>query len=282
MLSYQHLYHAGNFADVHKHIVLTLLLQALQKKPAAFCYVETHAGRASYDFQSPEAQKNSEFLQGIAPLYSATEAPVALNDYLKIVRNQNVNATELRFYPGSPRIAQHYLREQDRMILAERHPQEAPLLKRVFHQDKRVSVHHRDGYEMLRALLPPAQARGLVLIDPAYETDSDYAEVVEALKLIQQRWRSAMIMVWYPLLKASTAQQWQHMILDSGLRDVLCCELQRTPLDGTTGMKGSGVLILQPPWQMSEQLEQLMPYLATTLQVEHIPPTWRVQQWQAE
>lgn len=282
MLSYQHLYHAGNFADVHKHVILTILLQALRKKPAAFCYIETHAGRAKYNLHDPAAQKNREYAQGIGRVYTDTSAPAGLADYLHIVRELNSSVDELSFYPGSPCIAQYFLRQQDRMILAERHPQEAPLLRRLFHHDQHIAVHQRDGYEMLRALLPPTQARGLVHIDPAYETESDYPDVLNAMKLIQQRWRSAMVMVWYPLLKASTLQQWRHAVQHAGLRDVLCCELQRTPFDGPQGMKGSGVLILQPPWQMTEQLNQIMPYLAKALQLDTIPTSWCVEQLIAE
>lgn len=278
MLSYQHSYHAGNFADVHKHAVLTLLLRALHKKPAGLCYLETHAGRALYDLQDPSAQKNCEFLQGVSRVLAAAEPTALLSDYLASIYKSNPPGATVRYYPGSPLIAQTLLREQDVMILAELHPQEIPVLRQQLHHDKRVAIHQRDGYEMLRALLPVKPTRGLVLIDPAYEQKSDYANVIAALQLIQQRWRGGVAMVWYPILTASQHANFMAALRNSPLRDVLCTELQLQAFDGLPGMKGSGAIILQPPWQVDAQLQQLLAYLAKVLQQDHVAASWRVEQ----
>lgn len=278
MLSYQHSYHAGNFADVHKHTVLTLLLRALHKKPAGLCYLETHAGRALYDLQDPLAQKNCEFAQGVSRVLADTKPLPALADYLASIYKSNQPEGSLHYYPGSPLLAHELLREQDVMILAELHPQEIPVLRQQFHHDKRVAIHQRDGFEMLRALLPVKQTRGLVLIDPAYEQKSDYASVVAALELIQQRWRGGVVMVWYPLLSESQHANFISSIRNSRLRDVLCSELQLQAFDGPSGMKGSGVIILQPPWQIDLQLQQLLMYLAKILQQDKAVASWRVEQ----
>lgn len=282
MLSYQHIYHAGNFADVHKHTVLALLLQALQRKPTALCYLETHAGRALYDLHDPLAQKNCEFEQGVSRLLAESSPPAMLAGYLAYIYKCNHPGNTLRFYPGSPLLARELLREQDAMILAELHPQEIPLLRQQLQQDKRIAIHQRDGYEMLRALLPVKQSRGLVLIDPAYELKSDYAQVVTALELIQQRWSGGVAMVWYPLLTASAHDNFIQALRKSALRDVLCCELQLQSYAGLPGMKGSGVIILRPPWQVDTQLQELLPYLADLLQQDASATHWRVEQLIAE
>lgn len=282
MLSYKHLYHAGNIADVHKHIVLTLLLQALQKKPTAFCYVETHAGSALYDLDAAAAQKNQEYAQGIAALITAPAVNDDVQVYRQIVQHYNREQPGLRYYPGSPVIAQHFLREQDVMLLAELHPNEAPLLRGFFKADKRVAVHHRDGFEMLKALLPPKQTRGLVLIDPSYEEKQDYQRVIEALVLLRQRWSSSMVMVWYPILDAQTTPRFRHAVQQAELRDVLGCELHVRALQGPPGMKGSGLLIMNPPWQFDQRLQRLLPWLSQQLQREAVASPWQVQAWTPE
>lgn len=282
MLSYQHLYHAGNFADVHKHTVLTLLLHALHKKPTALCYLETHAGRALYDLQDAQARKNCEFEQGVSRLLADPNPPPMLTEYLSYIYKYNDPGNVLRFYPGSPLLARELLRTQDAMILSELHPQEIPLLRQQLQHDKRIAIHQRDGYEMLRALLPVKQSRGLVLIDPAYELKSDYVQVISALELIQQRWPGGVAMVWYPLLTASAHENFIDALRKSALRDVLCCELQLQSYAGLPGMKGSGVIILRPPWQVDTQLQQLSPYLAKILQQDASATHWRVEQLIAE
>lgn len=282
MLSYQHLYHAGNFADVHKHAILVLLLQALQQKPAPFCYMETHAGRAGYDLTAAEAQKNHEYVEGIQRLLTNPAPHDGIAAYRQLVQQYNPDPAAMKFYPGSPLLAQHFLRQTDVMLLAEMHPAEAPLLRETFRDDKRVAVHQRDGFEMLRALVPPVQKRGLVLLDPSYELAEDYTAVIDAMQLLHKRWRSAMVMVWYPILNRSQHQHFIERVAQTVLRDVLCCELQITAYEAPVGMKGSGVLIMNPPWQCDLRLQALMPCLASTLATSGSTPTWRVEQLLAE
>ncbi|MBI3562804.1 MAG: 23S rRNA (adenine(2030)-N(6))-methyltransferase RlmJ [Gammaproteobacteria bacterium] len=290
MLSYQHAFHAGNFADVHKHTVLTFLLTSLLKKPSPFCYVETHAGRARYDFQTVAAQKNREHEQGIYRLLQAKadgsdtrrSGQAVVNDYLAQIKSLNPEIGPPRHYPGSPLLAQAYLRAGDSMLLAELHPQEHSVLRREFKIDKRIAVHQRDGYEMLRGLLPPQPARGLVLIDPSYETVGDVSAVVAALNLIEHRWRSAMALVWYPILSASTSAALITAAASTTLHNLWRCELHLKPLDGPPGMKGSGLLLLHPPWQGEAVLRELMPWLAQYLGDQSSAAHWRLEQVRPE
>lgn len=172
MLSYLHGFHAGNFADLHKHAILVALLEALNRKAKPWSYLETHSGRALYDLNDAQAQKTGEYQQGIGRLWAQPQAEV-LEPYLQQVRR--VNQGTLSHYPGSPTIAAGMARAEDRLRLMELHSTEVEALRQQFRQDERVAVHHRDGYEGVNALLPPTPKRGLVLIDPAYEVKTEYA-----------------------------------------------------------------------------------------------------------
>ncbi|MGB2130891.1 MAG: 23S rRNA (adenine(2030)-N(6))-methyltransferase RlmJ, partial [Marinobacterium sp.] len=175
MLSYQHGFHAGNFADVHKHLLLTLLLQALNRKAKPWSYLETHGGRARYDLGGEQASKTGEYRDGIARLWQRP-APESIRAYLAQV--EAVNDAALACYPGSPLLAAQLAREHDCISVMELHPAEADALKAVFRQDERVAVHHRDGYEGVLSLLPPKPNRGVVLIDPSFEVKQEYTELV--------------------------------------------------------------------------------------------------------
>ncbi|MBR9830439.1 MAG: 23S rRNA (adenine(2030)-N(6))-methyltransferase RlmJ, partial [Oceanospirillales bacterium] len=229
MLSYQHGFHAGNFADVHKHLLLTLLLQALNRKTKPWNYLETHGGRARYDLTSAQASKTGEFQAGIARIWQQP-APAAAQAYLEQVCALNTEA--LTAYPGSPLLAAQLAREHDRISVMELHPAEAEALKAVFRQDARVAVHHRDGYEGVLSLLPPKPNRGVVLIDPSFEVKQEYADLVQFVSKAYQRWSNGCFAIWYPLLPAG---QWQRMKRDlaaSGIRKILCAELEVSAADG--------------------------------------------------
>ena len=167
-MNYRHVYHAGNFADVFKHVVLLTLLRHLHKKPQPFCYLDTHAGSGRYLLSSPEAQRTLEYSQGIGRLYAAADLPPLLADYVERVRGADAanSADALLVYPGSPLIAQTMLRPQDRAVLMELHPADAASLKALFRGNRQVAVHAGNGYHGLKAFLPPPERRGLVLIDP--------------------------------------------------------------------------------------------------------------------
>lgn len=264
MLSYRHGYHAGNVGDVLKHAVLALLIESLKKKPAPFAYIETHAGAGRYDLQAAQAEKTGEYKEGIARLWGRADLPEALGPYLSAVAAVNLPGESLHYYPGSPRVARHLLRAQDRMALMELHGSEYPVLKQEFAGDRQVAVHHRDGYEGLKALLPPAEKRGLVLIDPSYEVKTEYAQVAEAVQSAHKRWAGGTIALWYPVLARELTDAFKERFRTSGLRKILDAELTTRPED-SPGMRGSGMLILNPPWQLDVALEALLPYLAAVL-----------------
>lgn len=267
MLSYRHDYHAGNHADVLKHAVLSLLLVALRRKDTAFFYLETHAGPGRYDLFSAAAQKTAEWQNGIGRLFSTAACPPGLSAYLEIVRACNPQFS-LREYPGSPRLARYLLRAQDRMLLCELHGSDYPRLREEFRGDRQVGVHHRDGYEALQAFLPPREKRGLVLIDPAYEVKDEYRQVVAALIQAHARWPGGLYALWYPLLGSGYHKPMLDELKNSGIRRQLCVELGIEAEDGPIGMHGSGLLIINPPWKLDEQLQNLLPWLQQMLAKE--------------
>lgn len=268
MLSYQHAYHAGNFADIHKHLVLTRLLEALHRKDKPFCYLETHAGRGYYDLRAAEALKTGEAAEGIGRIWG-TEVPDLARPLLARIGQLNGAAEAgkggpLTCYPGSPLIARGWIRALDRMQLMELHPQEFQELKALFRNDAQASLHQRDGFEGVLALSPPAEKRGLVLVDPSYELKTDYQRIPQWLAKLARRWSTGIFAIWYPLLPAARHRQLLAGLEGSGLRRILVSELSvRGGQD--EGMYGSGMAIVHAPWQLDLELEQLMPWLCASL-----------------
>lgn len=260
MLSYRHSFHAGNFADVLKHAVLALVLEGLRRKETPFCFIDTHAGVGRYDVKSAPAEKTGEWREGIGRIWSEPNPPAELSPYLAAVRAMN-RGPALRFYPGSPRVARHLLRPQDRMVLMELHPSDVPLLQREFEGDRQVGVHHQDCYRGLKAFIPPREKRGLVLFDPAYEVKEEYEQVIDALLAAHKRWPTGVYALWYPILARATVDRMHRQLRDSGIRRILYAELSIRPDDTPFGMNGSGMLLINPPWQLDEQLQSLLPWL---------------------
>jgi len=275
VLSYRHAFHAGNHADVLKHAVLALLLEALRSKQAPFRYLETHAGAGVYDLDSPEARRNAEHEQGIGRVRAQADSPPALAGYLAALDAAGGPGGRAR-YPGSPRVARHLLRPNDRMVLCELHPADHALLRAEFAGDRQVAVHRTDGYQGLRAFLPPPERRGLVLIDPPYEVKDEYRQVVAALGAAHRRWPTGSYALWYPVLDTTTHARLLRDLAQSGLRRVLLAELRVRPADGPRGMKGSGMVIINPPWRLDRTLEALLPWLWDVLDPEH-RGGWRVE-----
>jgi 23S rRNA (adenine2030-N6)-methyltransferase len=255
MLSYQHCYHAGNPADVHKHIALLLALNLLQQKESGLCYVDTHAGRGIYDLQSDEAQKTHEAEQGILQLSRHSCPAGIVKTYLDLINNVNPEPG-LRYYPGSAKLAQAVLRAQDKAILIELHPQEYPVLKKTIGRDKRLSIHMRDCYEGLPALVPPDIKRGLVLIDPSYEVKTEYQTITELLHNSHQRWPNAVYMLWYPVLAENRHTHLIKQISTCLYKKTLNCEYLFS--QNTEGMLGSGIVMINPPWQFDDQFHTAM------------------------
>ncbi|EHH69282.1 23S rRNA (adenine(2030)-N(6))-methyltransferase RlmJ [Gluconobacter morbifer] len=263
-MNYRHAYHAGNFADCVKHALLLALLKFLSRKPAGFFVLDTHAGCGHYDLSSEEAEKTGEWRAGIGRLLEETEdtSPAALQDYLGAVR-------ALGLYPGSPQFTRYALRPQDRLAACELHPEDVRPLRRLFRNDPQVSVHHRDGYEALRALLPPKDLkRGLVLIDPPFEKPDDFAQCARAVSLIQSRFRAGIIAIWYPVKHRTPVRAFQTALLEAGIRDMIACEfLLRPPLDPSR-LNGCGVLVVNPPYGFEQDAQAILAALQTALSPE--------------
>ena len=245
MLSYQHAYHAGNLADLHKHGALIGMLAALTRKPRPISYVETHSGRGLYDLNSPEAMKTGEAARGIQ---YADLPPGPYSDLLARVRAKHGPAA----YPGSPMIAREALRETDQLHLMELHPAEHTALKRALGAPN-IAIHHRNGYEGALAISPPTPRRGLILVDPSYEVKTEYGEAADFARRLVAKWPQAVVMIWYPILPET-----RHHDLLNGLKplQVLNDEVKfETGKD--RGMTGSGLVFVNAPYGTAEQLKTL-------------------------
>jgi 23S rRNA (adenine2030-N6)-methyltransferase len=266
MLSYQHEYHAGNHADVLKHVTLTLALQALQRKDSPLRALDGWAGSGLYDLTGREARFNAEHETGIGRLLAAKSTPPALESYLRLVRASN-RGERLRYYPGSPRIARGLLRPADHLVLMELHPRAVGALRRNFAADRQVHIHRRDAFEGVPALLPPPERRGLVLVDPSYELKEDFQRVVTVLQASHRRWPRGCYLIWYPLIRDRAAERFAGSVAATTIRRILRIELQ-VQSNLFTGMRGSGLLIVNPPFGLEKQLRALLPWLWETLAVD--------------
>jgi 23S rRNA (adenine2030-N6)-methyltransferase len=261
MLSYRHAFHAGNFADVHKHAALVLGIEALRRKPAAFCVLDACAGAGAYSLSGP-AELTGEWREGIGKALSGTDPPDALLSYLQRVRAANPPAA-LTDYPGSPALAASLLRDRDRLVCLELHPADHRSLKAYFAAERRVQVHRRDAHEGLPALLPPAEKRGLVLLDPPYERSEEYAEVAATLRRAHIRWPRGSYLTWYPLLAGDPHERLVADLAAGDIRRILLQELRL--FRQAPGLRGSGLLWINPPWQADETLQQTGAWLAEYL-----------------
>lgn len=266
-MNYRHIYHAGNFADVFKHQLLISLIMALSRKDKPLSYVETHAGIGNYDLQSKAAQTTQEFSTGILKLMETPTdtRPELVNIYLQHVMQWNAKQGERvpRYYPGSPCLVRGLLRAQDRMILAELHPEDALSLKAQFSNDPQVAVHHMNGYLALKAFLPPKPSRGLVLIDPPFENPAEFHHLCDHIKVSMQRWPTGTYAIWYPIKSNEVIQQFYRVLQKSGIRKVLCCEIHLPPAG--KALTACGMAIIHPPWQWEQEVETLLPWLTQTL-----------------
>jgi 23S rRNA (adenine2030-N6)-methyltransferase len=264
-MNYRHCYHAGNFADVLKHVILVVLLQALQRKETPFCFMDTHAGIGLYELQSIEAQKKQEYDNGIGKLFSldAQQFPSELQTYLSIVKKYNSN--QLDFYPGSPLIAENVLRSQDHMILCELHPEDVQTLKDNFKGSKNTSIHHNDAYLSMKAFLPPSVKRGLVLIDPPFEVTDEFTQIFTALQRAIKHWRGGHFMVWYPIKNKKAVDAFYKDIQSLGVEHLIV-EISLNAVIDEGKLSSTGIIIINPPWQSKETIETLLPILSNTLQ----------------
>jgi 23S rRNA (adenine2030-N6)-methyltransferase len=265
MLAYRHAFHAGNHADVLKHMVLVQVLDYMGLKDKPYRLIDTHAGAGGYSLKSPESQKRGEYAQGIGRLWDRKDLPGAVADYVKIVRSFNVGS-ELQHYPGSPEFERSLLRAQDELRLFELHPTDFRLLSSHFGQDKRTQVTQADGFASLKGQVPPVSRRAVVLMDPSYELASDYDKTVKAVRDALTRFAEGVYVVWYPQvtrresqqlpkqLKASAPKSWLHVWMT----------VQQPDAQGF-GLMGSGMFVFNPPYTLAKTLREVMPWLTQEL-----------------
>ncbi len=264
MLSYRHAFHAGNFADVLKHLVLVECLEYLKQKDKPVAYYDTHAGPGMYALDSEFAQKTSEFESGIAKLWNEDSLPEALVSYRTIVQTMNPSGA-LQQYPGSPAIAQELLRAQDRLLLCELHTTEIAALQDFFRADLRAEVWHADGFVRVEKLLPPRERRGLILIDPPYELKEDYQRVVDFAATAHRKFAQGVYLIWYPVVERQRINQMEAALQQSGIRNIQLFELGIAPDTDTRGMTSSGMIVINPPWTLKQRIEPAVQFLAQKL-----------------
>jgi 23S rRNA (adenine2030-N6)-methyltransferase len=280
MLSYRHAFHAGNHADVLKHMVTIQLMRYLGQKDTPYMVVDTHAGGGVYALDGTYASKNAEYETGIGPLWDRTDLPEAVAEYVQLVKDLNPSG-KMRYYPGSPYCANQVMREQDRLRLFELHTTESKILadnfrkldahaaeqgKRPSARGKRVMIERGDGFLALKALLPPPSRRALVLIDPPYEDKRDYQKVKEALQDALVRFPTGTYAVWYPVLQRIESKQFSDRLKRLGAKSWINVTLSiSSPSPDGFGLHTSGMFLLNPPWTLLATLKEVMPYLVKVL-----------------
>ncbi len=264
MLSYRHSFHAGNHADVLKHTVQSLIIESLKEKEKPFLYLDTHAGAGRYQLSGEYAERTGEYLEGVARVWRREDLPQELKVYMSAVAALNPSGN-LRYYPGSPFIAQHLLRQNDKLNLTELHPSDFPLLRNEFSRDNRSRVVREDGYQQLKSQLPPQNRRGFILIDPSYELKSDYQMVVRGIQEGYKRFATGVYALWYPVV---LRQQIKRLVKDleaTGIRRILQIELAVRPDSDQRGMTASGMIVINPPWKLEQQMKSVLPWLHQVL-----------------
>jgi len=259
-MNYRHAFHAGNHADCLKHALLLLLLDALRRKPAPFAVLDTHAGRGAYDLGAAEALRTGEAAQGALRLQSIAEGP--LGPFVAALAAQGFPAR----YPGSPLLIRAALRAGDRLACCELHPEDNAALRTLFARDGQVAVHRRDAWEAIRALTPFAEKRGLVLMDPPFEQEEEFARLAAALAELNRRFRAGILAAWYPVKHRAPVRDFHDALRAAGIRDVVAAELWlREPTDPRR-LNGSGLLVVNPPYGFEASAGPLLSALLAMLE----------------
>lgn len=268
MLSYRHAFHAGNHADVLKHYILGLVLAHTAQKNKPFWYIDTHAGAGMYTLNEGYATQNAEFENGIHKLVTAQNLPKPIADYVALIKSFSANG--LTLYPGSPMIAERYLRADDKMRLFELHPNDNKLLNSNFEGfGKQVKIGIQNGFAGIKACLPPPPRRAVVLIDPPYEDKQDYLYVVEMIKDSLKRFSTGTYIVWYPLLQRTEPMAMIESLMGLNVPNWLHVNMQiHAPSPDGFGMHGSGLFIINPPWTLPKTLSETMPILTQLLALD--------------
>lgn len=267
MLSYRHSYHAGNFADILKHVVLVEIFEHLRQKESPFDYIDTHSGAGSYNLNSAHATKLEEHVGGIGKI-DAHLYP-ELNRYFEVINHHNTasgNATDIcKYYPGSPAIAKYFLRSQDRAWLYELHPKDYQFLCKNIGPSKKIRIQSEDGLAGLLSLLPPKSRRGLILIDPSYEVKAEYNSVFSTIETAYKKFATGTYALWYPVVDRSKIDLLEKKFIRSGIKNIQRFELGIASDSREHGMTSSGMIVINPPWKLYNNMQCLLPKLAKTL-----------------
>lgn len=266
-MNYRHAFHAGNFADVFKHAVLCRILNYLRAKPAAFRVIETHAGAGLYDLSGAEASRGGEWRDGIARLMAAELAPpvaALLTPYLEVINALNERG-RLKLYPGSPALARAWLRPQDRLIACEIEPQAAAALRQNLRNDIRIKTLDVDGWTALGAYVPPKERRGLVLVDPPFEDRADFRRLAHGLADAHRKWATGIYALWYPIKGTAERDALAKSLRRQGIAKMLRSEIVVAPLGNPDRLNGCGMILVNPPWTLENELAVLLPALASIL-----------------
>jgi 23S rRNA (adenine2030-N6)-methyltransferase len=267
-VNYRHIYHAGNFADVLKHIVLMRIIEHLQKKEKAFRLYDTHAGIGLYDLTSEAAQKTGEWRGGIGKLLQVEiqdEVAGLIQPYLQLIESFQGDSATIATYPGSPAIARKMLRAQDRLALYELHPQDAALLKRQYAGDHQVKVTELDGWLALGAHVPPKERRGAVLIDPPFEATDEFSVLHDRLLGAHGKWEGGTYAAWFPAKNSRAVAQFVNGIRHAGIKDVLLLSLSIDDQKPDGPMVSTGMLLINPPYSLADEMRRLLPFLHSKL-----------------
>lgn len=266
-MNYRHAYHAGNFADVLKHIVLVRVIDYLKRKSTPFRVIDTHAGCGTYDLSSDEASKTGEWQHGIGKLTKAKLSPdvrALLDPYLDVIWAHNVGQV-LKTYPGSPAIAAHVLRPTDRLIVNEWHQTDGQDLQRHFSRTRNVKVLGADGWTVLKSVLPPRERRGVTLIDPPFEQVGEFDRLAQAVRDHQRRFATGVLMLWFPIKNRKVVNSFYDQIRAQNLKNCLLCELAVDKIYEDGHVKATGLVVVNPPFPLADELMIILPALCTTL-----------------
>lgn len=269
-MNYRHAFHAGNFADVVKHIVLTLTIEQLKKKSKPMRVIDTHAGCGLYDLHSAEALRTNEWRNGIGRLLEASNADPgflqchSLQSYLGVIRAINGDS-DLRSYPGSPLIARELLRPDDKLIVNELHPEDVKTLRSQFTRRDNTKVTCLDAWVFLKSVLPPPERRGIILVDPPFEQPGEFERMVQGLRAATKRFATGVYLLWYPLKHPREVAQFKQQLRDSGLRRLLAVEVFIARQDKDSGFVGTGLILHNPPFGLQDELSNILPKLTNLL-----------------
>jgi 23S rRNA (adenine2030-N6)-methyltransferase len=267
-MNYRHIYHAGNFADVIKHLAMTLVIDYLKKKDAPFCVIDAHGGLGLYDLESEQAQKTQEWKEGIGRFDEPGNAD--FNLYYSLAQDYLKNST----YPGSPLVAAQLLRHQDRLIVNELHPEDFQTLRSNLRAFKNIRVTELDAYECIRANIPPKEKRGLVLIDPPFEKKDEFGTLVRQMEEWKKRFANGVFMIWYPVKAHLAVDEMKDAARALGLPRTWSVETMIRPRWNTEGLSGCGLVIFNTPFQIPERIEALLPFLAKKMDLLETPCEW--------